>query len=92
MNDNQKVLEEQIKIQQKIAEIESIAKKWMTQEAVIRHGTLKNAHPQKALQSVALIAQLASQNQIKERITDQQFKELLLRLEPEKRETRIIRK
>ncbi|MBI2148056.1 hypothetical protein HYU23_00090 [Candidatus Woesearchaeota archaeon] len=80
------------KIQEKILEIETMAKKFMTQEAISRYGTLKSAHIQKALQAIALIAQLASQNQIKEKITDEQFKQLLMRLEPEKKETRIIRK
>ena len=85
-------LEEQKRIQEKILEIESMAKKFMTQEAITRYSTLKSAHQQKALQSIALIAQLGSQNKIKEKITDEQFKDLLMRLEPEKRETKIIRK
>ena len=92
MNEQQKEYEEQLKLQKKILEIENIAKQHMTAEAITRYGTLKSAHPQKALQSIALIAQLVSQNQIKEQITDQQFKSLLLQLEPEKKETRIIRK
>jgi len=41
---------------------------------------------------MVLIAHLGSQNQIKEKITDEQFKDILMRLEPEKRETKIIRK
>ena len=84
--------EEQKKIQQKILEIESVAKKYMTQEAISRYGALKSAHLEKALQAIALIAQLASQNQIKEKINDDQFKDLLMRLEPKKRQTKIIRK
>lgn len=84
--------EEARKIQQKILEIETLAKKYMAQEAITRYGTLKRAHQEKALQAIALIAQLASNNQIKEKITDEQFKQLLIKLEPEKRQTRIIRK
>lgn len=87
MNENE--AEERKKLQQKILEIESIAKAYMTQEAISRYGTLKSAHQEKALQAIALIAQLVSQKQIKEKITDQQFKQLLMRLEPEKRETKI---
>ncbi|MBS3152809.1 hypothetical protein J4230_05365 [Candidatus Woesearchaeota archaeon] len=85
-------VEEQKKIQEKILEIESMAKKFMTQEAIERYGRLKSAHQQKALQAMVLIAHLGSQNQIKEKITDEQFKDILMRLEPEKRETKIIRK
>ena len=84
--------EEQKKIQQKILEIESTAKKYMTQDAISRYGALKSAHPEKALQAIALIAQLGSQNKITEKINDQQFKQLLMKLEPEKRQTKIIRK
>jgi len=81
-------VEEQKKIQEKILEIESMAKKFMTQEAIERYGRLKSAHQQ----AMVLIAHLGSQNQIKEKITDEQFKDILMRLEPEKRETKIIRK
>jgi len=37
-------VEEQKKIQEKILEIESMAKKFMTQEAIERYGRLKSAH------------------------------------------------
>lgn len=77
------------KIQQKVLEIETAAKKYMSQEAITRYGALKSAHQEKALQAIALIAQLGSQNQIKEKITDDQFKQLLMRLEPQKKETKI---
>ena len=86
---NSSEVEERKKIQQRILEIENIAKAYMTQEAITRYGTLKSAHPEKAIQAIALVAQLASQNQIKEKITDQQFKALLMKLEPEKKETKI---
>ncbi len=86
---NNSEVEEQKKIQQKILEIESLAKKYMTQDAITRYGNLKSAHPQKALQAIALIAQLVSQNKIEEKINDQQFKALLMKLEPEKRDTKI---
>ena len=79
-------------IQQKILEIESLAKKYMSQEAITRYWTLKSAHQEKAFQAIAFIAQLGSQNQIKEKITDEQFKSLLMKLEPSKKETKIIRK
>ncbi len=85
-------VEEQQKIQEKISQIESMAKKFMTQEAITRYATLKSVHQEKALQAIALIAQLGSQNKITGKIDDQQFKELLIKLEPEKRETKIIRK
>lgn len=85
-------VEEKKKLQEQILQIESIAQKNMTKEAIMRYGTLKSAHVQKALQAITFIAQLSMQNQIQEKITDEQFKKLLLKLEPERRETKIIRK
>ncbi len=87
-----KEIEEKKKLQEQILQIEITAQKYMTQEAISRYGTLKSAHLQKSLQAISFIAQLAMQNQIAEKITDEQFKQLLLKLEPEKRETKIIRK
>ena len=88
MNNHNEV-EEKRNIQEKILEIENLAKKFMSAEAISRYGTLKSAHPEKALQSIAFIAQLGSENKIKERVSDQQYKELLMKLEPEKKETKI---
>ena len=85
-------VEETKKIQEKILQIESTAKRFMTQEAISRYGTLKSAHKEKAFQAIAVIAQLVSQNQITEKITDQQFKQLLMKLEPEKKQNTITRK
>ena len=92
MSDYQKEYEEKINLQKKVLEIENIAKQHMSQEAISRYGALKSAHLQKALHAIAIIAQLASQGEIKEKITDEQFKKLLVSIEPEKKETRIIRK
>ena len=92
MDDYNKEYQENLKTQQKIMEIENVAKRYMSGEAISRYGALKSAHPQKAIQAIALIAQLGSQNEIPEKINDEQFKNLLLKLEPEKKETKIIRK
>ena len=88
-SNNQQEIE---KLQKQIMQIENMAKQYMNQEALQRYSNLKTAHPQKAIQAAGIIAQLASQNQIKEKITYIQFKSLLLTIEPERRETRIIRK
>ena len=92
MSDYQKEYEEKINLQKKVLEIENIAKNHMSQEAITRYGALKSAHPQKALHAIAVIAQLASQGEIKDKVTDEQFKKLLMSIEPEKKETKIIRK
>ena len=84
-------MQERVKLQQKILEIEKIAKSKMTNEAISRYGNLKSAHPEKALQAAAMIAQLSQQNQINEQITDAQFKDLLLQMDSPKREISIRR-
>jgi len=81
-------LNEQIQFQQQIEVLENTAKQKLTKEAIERYGNIKSAHPELALQVVAFIAQ---QN-IKEKITDEQFKEFLRHIQKPKRETKIIRK
>ncbi len=79
-------------LQKQIFQIENMARQYLSSAALQRYTSLKTAHPNKAIQAAGIIAHLASQNQIKQKISDEQFKNLLLTIEPEKRETRIIRK
>lgn len=93
MNENEeKEMREKLKLQQQINALETLAKQYMTNEAISRYGNIKSAHKEKALQLIAIIAQLIQQNQIKEKITDAQLKQLLINLNEPKRETKIIRK
>lgn len=95
MNNLKKIqndLKEQIKLQQQIAALENIAKQYMTNEAISRYGNLKSAHPELAIQVIAIIAQGIEMGQIKEKITDEQFKDLLIRIQKPKRDIKIQRK
>jgi DNA-binding TFAR19-related protein (PDSD5 family) len=65
------------KIAEQVLALEKIAKTAMTKEAVSRYGNLKMAHTELAIKAIAIIAQAIQTNQIKEKITDEQFKELL---------------
>ncbi len=87
MNEDQ----ERLKLQEQIKVLEAAAKQWLSAEAIVRFGALKAAHPERALQVSALIAQLGQQGQLKEKLTDADLKALLVRLTPEKKETRIRR-
>jgi len=60
--------------------IEKIAKQKMTREAVSRYGTVKLAHPEKAIRAIAYVAQAVQSGQIKGMITDEKFKEILIDL------------
>ncbi len=74
-----------------MAQLEEGAKNWMLPEALSRYGNLKIAHPQKALQVAALIAQFVQQGKLNEAITDEQLKELLIYLD-ERKDMSIKRK
>ncbi len=91
MNMTQPQLEEQMKIQQQVAQLETMAKQFLAPDAIARYGNIKSAHPQRALQISALIAQLGQQGKLPNRLSDAEFKELLLQLEPAKREVSIKR-
>ncbi len=85
--------EENVKVQKQILEMESFAKMYLGSEALIRYATLKTAYPEKAFYAVAVIAQLAKQNNIKSQLSDSEFKGLLMKLETnENKNFRIVRK
>jgi DNA-binding TFAR19-related protein (PDSD5 family) len=73
MNDDQ----EAENLTKQVLVLEGVAKKAMTKEAISRYGNLKMAHTELAIRAIAIIAQAVQTNQIKEKITDEQFKELL---------------
>ena len=89
---NQEELQEKMKIQQQVLQIENLAKQYMTKEAIARYGNIKAANQEKSLQIIALIAQLSQSNQITEKLTDDQFKEILRKIEEPKKEIKIIRR
>jgi len=87
-----KELEEQIKVQQKFQQLETIAKQYLTKEAISRYGNLKAAHPELALQIISLIIQAAQSGQLKEKIDDKQLKQFLIQLKEPKKEFKLTRK
>jgi programmed cell death protein 5 len=92
MNYDTNALNEQVQLQKQIQALEEIAKQYLDKDAISRYGTLKTAHPEKAVQVIALIAQAAQSGQIRGKITDAEFKEFLVRLEPAKKRFSITRK
>ena len=103
MNDNieairQRKLEElqnaqaqQAEIQQQVQALENFVKSKLTKEALVRYGNLKTAHPEKAVQLLAVLGQLLQTQNIKQ-VNDEQLKDLLRRLEPPKKDFKITRK
>ena len=88
----QNQLQQQLQVQQQLEQLETEAKKFMSPEAIARYGNLKAVHTEKAIQSIVVIAQLAEQRKLTEKVSDEQYKNLLQRLTPEKKEFRIHKK
>ena len=85
-------MQEQLKLQEQLAQLESSAKQYMTKEAIQRYGNLKVAHPQKALEVIMLLAQLIQNGQLKDKVDDYALKEFLLKTQQQKREFKLMRK
>ena len=88
----QKKMQEQLEMQQQLEQLEAVAKRFMSPEAIARYGNMKVVHTEKAIQSIIVIAQLVQKGKIQEPISDEQYKNLLMRLHPEKREFTITKK
>ncbi|MBL7054572.1 hypothetical protein ISS05_02345 [Candidatus Woesearchaeota archaeon] len=79
---------EESQMQLQIEQLESIVKQALTKDALQRFGNLKAAHPEKAMQLLAILAQALQQGQISQ-IDDNTLKEILIKITPEKKEFKI---
>lgn len=84
-------MRQQAEIQQQVQSLENFVKAKLTKKALERYGNLKTAHPEKAVQLLAILAQ-ALQTQNIQQINDEQLKDLLKRMEPKKHDFKITRK
>ena len=78
------------KIQEQFIALESQVKQNLTKEALIRYSNLKTVHPETAIKLVSIIAQYLMNGEIKEKITEQQLKTVLMQIQ-EKKGLRIIK-
>ncbi|MBL7051602.1 MAG: hypothetical protein ISS01_00770 [Nanoarchaeota archaeon] len=79
-------------LKQKLEELEKFVKQYLSAEAVTRYGNLKTVHPEKAVQSLIIIAEMAQKGRLNARVSDAQYKTLLVQMKPEKKEFKVIRK
>lgn len=91
LEQSQRQLQEELKLQQQIEFLESIAKQYLTKEAIQRYGNLRLAYPEKAIHVMTLIIQLSQTGQLNEKIDDIKFKELLRQLDAPKKEFKVRR-
>jgi DNA-binding TFAR19-related protein (PDSD5 family) len=84
MEEMQQEFNEQIQIQQQIEQLEVVAKKFMTHNAVSRLNNLKLAHQDKAIKVIVSISQLVMKGQINEKINEKQLIDILKRMDIKK--------
>ncbi len=88
---NNERLNEELRLQQEIAMLESMVKKKLTKEALLRYGNVKAAHPQLALNLILILSNLIQTGKV-DVIDDAQLKDILLKLNSQKKDFRIMRK
>ena len=71
----------QLKFQQQVEMLENAIKQRLTKEAVERYSNLKAAHPEKAIQLLTVLAQVAEQHG---QISDEMLKEILMQMSSQK--------
>lgn len=88
LQQQQKQIEE---FNQQVETLEMFVKQHLTKEALSRYGNLKSAHPETAVQVLALLAQFIQAGKVS-MIDDEQLKDILQRMQPQKKEFKIIHK
>jgi len=86
----QNQIQEEIKMQQQVEQLESLVKQAFTKGALERYGNLKTAHPDKAIQLLVVLGQAIQKGQINQ-INDNQLKDILIKLAPEKKDFKVRR-
>jgi len=82
--------DEQADFQQKIAQLEGIAKQLFTKEALQRYGNIKAVDPEKAINVIVVLGQMIQSGRV-HRVNDEMLKTLLSKLTPRKKEMNIRR-
>ncbi len=83
-------MQQEALLQQQLEQVEMIIKQHLTKDALERYGNIKSAHPEKALQIIAVLGKGIEAGQLKT-VDDAMLKNLLSRLQTEKKEFNIKR-
>ena len=87
---SQENIQEELAIQQQLAQLEDVVKSRMTKDAIERYGNLKSAHPEKATNVIIIIGQAIQRGQVNT-INDGMLREILMELNPKKKDFKIRR-
>ncbi len=82
---------EEQQLQAQLEQLESVVKQFLSKEALQRYGNIKTAHQEQAVQLLVILGQAIQKGQIREKISDEQLKNILRQLQPEKRDIKIKR-
>lgn len=91
MNNYHDYNQDQAELQQQIQQLESTVRNYLDKDAIERYNNLKTAHQELAVNALVTISQLIQNGQIREMISDEQFRQLLAKLN-RKKNFRIKRK
>ena len=80
---------EQEQLAKQIEQLEGMVLPALTRDAAVRFGTLKTAHPEKAIRALVAMAQLIGRGE--RSIDDARLRALLVQLEPPQKEIKIKR-
>ncbi len=84
--------QQELALRQQLSQLEEGVKRHLSKDALSRYGTLKVAHPDSAIQLLLVLGRLIQAGRVAAEISDDQLKDLLRQLTPQKRETRITRR
>ena len=90
--DKEQELKEQFEFQKQVAELEQLVKRYMTKEAISRYSNLKIVHPELALKVLVLLSQPIQSGQLNEKIGDEEFKNILIQIQPQKKEFKLTKR
>jgi len=88
----QSEMQEQVQLQRQVEQLEGVVKQFLEKDALVRYGNIKTADPEKAIQILAVLANAIQQGQLPRALTDEEFKAILGRLTPPKKDFKISRK
>lgn len=87
---SQQEQQSQIQLAEQLEQLEGIVKQRMTRDALLRYGNIRAAHPEKALQILAVMGEVMQSGRVQE-ITDEMVKQVLQKLLPQKKDFNLRR-
>lgn len=87
----QKQEDQQVKLAAQVEQLESFFRAHASREALERFGNLKVAHPRTAIQVLTIFARLLHEGKV-ELVDDEMLKEVLGKIQQEKRDIKITRR